>query len=122
MKLQNQEIYVAYKNLLGLVKLDLPVETKSKILGIARVLAPEWGSIERERNRLIEEYGVFNPSTSRYTLDSLGENAGNFAREFGIILARVCPTEFTFERVKIPKQGIPDGVLEAVGDKLVEAI
>ncbi len=102
MKLNNQEIWLAYINLEKLAKLDLPVRASLAITVLLSKLQQPFRVVDGERQKLVRRYGKIDTKTNTVTVDFNDENAGDFAREYGEILALEWGEDFTFEKVKLP--------------------
>ncbi len=104
MKLQNQEIWLAYAKLVELSKIKFPIKTS---LGIAKLLIKlrqPYAAIEHERSKLVNHYGVENKATRQVTVSLDSPKAGDFAREFGELLTEYWDEEIEFEKVKLPEK------------------
>ncbi len=108
MKLQNQEIWLAFPELLKLAKIKLPVKASLGIGVLLSKLYNPYTIIERERAKLVSHYGIKNKEGNQVTVDFDNPNAGDFAREFGQLLNMEWEEDIQFERVKLPlKIAIP---------------
>jgi len=100
-RLQNQEIWLAYPKLKELAKTELPVEVS---IGIARLIGQlqmPYAQIETTRRALVTKYGK-EDKNHQINVDSYGETAGDFALEFGELLHANWPKDIHIERVKLP--------------------
>ena len=104
MKLNNQEIWLAYPNLEKLAGMALPVKASLPIAVIVSKLRTPYMVIDSERQKLVRKYGKVDTKTKQVTVSYDNENAGEFAREFGELLIREWPEDFTFEKVKLPEK------------------
>lgn len=102
MKLRNQEIHLAFTNLVKLSQLKLPVNVSYGVAVLISKLKQSYSVIEGERQRLVMKYGKLNPAKNQITVAFDGENAGDFAREYGEILAKVWEDDFVFDKVILP--------------------
>lgn len=59
--------------------------------------------IEGERKKLVNKYGILDPKTNLISVDLNGENAGDFAREYGEILTEEWGDDLVFKKVILPK-------------------
>ena len=107
MKLTNQEIWLAYPNLMQLYKLKIPFATGIAIGLLLFKLQQPYTIIENERQRLLNRYGVSDGKVVTIAQDS--PNAGDFAVEFGGLLTVEWPEEFEFEKVKLPSDMLSYG-------------
>ena len=123
MRLQNQEIWLAFPKLTELYKIRLPVETS---LGIARLLSKlqqSYAIIEGERVKLIYHYGVENKEAKQVTVELDSPNAGDFALEFGELLTLEWGEDVQFEKIKLPEKietSIDPQILLPLLEKFVE--
>ena len=102
MKLNNQEIWLAYPNLEKLAKLNLPARTSLGVAVLVSKLRHPYSVIERERQKLVQKWGKADPEAKTVTVKFDDENAGDFAREFGELLIKEWGEDFTIEKVKLP--------------------
>ena len=102
MKLNNQEIWLAYPNLEKLAKLNFPVKTSFAIAVLLSKLIRPYSVIEMERQKLVRKWGKVNPKTNTVAVAFDDENAGDFAREYGELLATDWGEDLTIEKVKLP--------------------
>ncbi len=104
MKLKNQEIWMAYPNLLKLSQFKFPVKTGLQIGYLVSKLDAPYKVIEQERRKLVNLYGKVVKGTDQTNVDLKSPEAGDFSREFGELLMQEWPDEFEFERIKLPEK------------------
>ncbi len=104
MRLQNQEIWLAFPELLKLSKVKLPVKASLGIGVLLTKLYNPYTIIEQERTKLVGHYGVTSKEGNQTTVGFDNPNAGDFAREFGQLLNMEWEEDIEFERVKLPKE------------------
>lgn len=102
MKLNNQEIWLAYPNLEKLAKLNFPVRISFAIAVFVSKLRQPYMIIDGERQKLVRKYGKIDPKTNTVSVNYDSENAGDFAKEFGELLIKEWPDDFILEKVKLP--------------------
>ncbi len=102
MKLNNQEIWLAYPNLEKLARLNLPARVSLAIAVFASKLQRPFLVIDGERQKLIRKYGKLDTKAATYSVDYNNEHAGDFAKEFGEILTQDWGEDFTIGKVKLP--------------------
>jgi hypothetical protein len=105
-KLNNQEIWLAYPNLEKLAKMNLPVKTSLAIATCVAKLRQPYMVIEEERQKIVRRYGKANPESKTMSVDYGSEYAGEFAKEFGELLATEWSEDFTFGKIKLPDKAI----------------
>ena len=104
MKLTNQEIWLAYPNIMKLAKVTFPVKVS---LGLARLGARLQGPytiIERERAKLVKKYGVMDEAKTKITVATDGDTASAFALELSELLMTEWYEDVQLEKVVIPKK------------------
>jgi len=102
MKLNNQEIWLAYPNLENLARLNLPSKTSLGIAILVSKLRAPYMVIDGERQKLVHKYGKLDPQAKTISVRYDNENAGEFAREFGEMLIKDWPDDFILDKVKLP--------------------
>lgn len=102
MKLNNQEIWLAYPNLEKLAKLNLPINVSLAIALLVSKFRQSYLIIDGERQKLVRKWGKIDPKINMVSVNFDNENAGDFAREFGELLIKEWPEDFTIEKVKLP--------------------
>ncbi len=103
MKLRNQEIYLAYTNLEKISQMKLPVKESFGIAVLMSKLRQPYQVIDHERQKLVMKYGVLDPKTKQISVSMDSENAGDFAREYGQILAEMWEDDIEFKKVVLPQ-------------------
>ncbi len=104
MKLLNQEIWLAYPNLMKLGKVTFPVKVS---LGLARLAAKLQGPyivIERERAKLVKKYGVTDEAGKKITVPNDSGAAAPFALELSELLMTEWPDDLQLEKVILPQK------------------
>jgi len=104
MKLQNQDIWLAYPKLVQLSKIKFPVKVGLGIAKLLITLQQPYVAIERERIKLVNHYGVVDTEKKTVTVDQSSPEYGDYSVEFGQLLSTYWDDEFQFERVKLPEQ------------------
>jgi len=100
-ELSNQEIWLAYPNLVILSKLRLPFKASMGIAALMSGLRDPFSAIERKRLELVAKYGEHNDKTRQTTVAMDGKNAAVFAKEFGELLM---PTrDWELNKVTLPE-------------------
>lgn len=102
MKLQNQEIWLAYPNLKKLAQMALPVETSLGIAKQVRALQIPYSVIEFERKRMVNHYGV--EKNGQVSVEQDSPCAGDFAVKFGGFLTEYWEDDILIEKVKLPSK------------------
>ncbi len=106
MKLINQEIWLAYPNIMRLCKVTFPVKVG---LGLARLAARLQGPyvvIERERAQLVKKYGVVDEAKTKITVPPDSDVAHAFALELSELLMAEWHEDLQIEKVIIPQKMI----------------
>jgi hypothetical protein len=99
-KLQNQDIWLAYPNLKRLQQVEFPLEVSLGIAKQIKALQIPYSVIEFERKRLVNHYGV--EKDGQVTVDNDSPQAGDFAVAFGNLLTEVWGEDIPIERVTLP--------------------
>ena len=101
MKLQNQEIWLAYPKLVALTKIPLPVKTGIQIGLLAAKLQQPYIIIEGERRKLVNQFGIDNGHGEK-TVDVTNPEYGDFSLKFGELLMLDWIEDIAFEKAQIP--------------------
>jgi len=104
MKLKNQDIWMAYPNLIKLSQIKFPVKTGLQIAYIVSKLEAPYKIIEQERRKLVNLYGKAVKGTDKTSVDLASAEAGDFSREFGVLLIQSWPDELEFEKIRLPEK------------------
>uniref|UniRef100_A0A6M3IP46 Uncharacterized protein n=1 Tax=viral metagenome TaxID=1070528 RepID=A0A6M3IP46_9ZZZZ len=100
MKLQNQDIWLAYPSLVRLSEMRLPVDVGLGIAKLIKKLQGPYHEIEQKRKGFVQQYGTIEKGEMRVYPDS--PNAGDFSVDFGQFLVEEWRDDFEIERVIIP--------------------
>ena len=104
MKLTNQEIWLAYPNLMRLAKVTFPVKVSLGLAKLAAKLQMPYTIIERERAKLVKKYGVMDEKKTKITVPPDAEVAGAFALELSELLMTEWHDDLQLEKVSIPQK------------------
>ncbi len=104
MKLQNQDIWLAYPKLVELSKIQFPVKISLGLAKLAMKLQQPYAVIEHERIKLVNRHGVEDKEKKTVTIDAGSPESGDFAREFGELLNAHWDDDFQLKKVKLPKK------------------
>ena len=103
MQLTNQEIWLAYPNLLKLAKVTFPVKMSLGLAKLAAKLQGPYIIIERERAKLVKKYGKMDEAKTKITVPPDAEVAAAFALELSELLMTEWQDDLQLEKVNIPQ-------------------
>jgi hypothetical protein len=103
MKLQNQDIWLAYPKLVELSNADFPIDVSAGIARQLKALQAPYAIIEHERIQLVNRYGKKDKS-GQVSVDRSNRHAGEFAAAFGGYLAGDWGEDIPIERVALPSK------------------
>lgn len=103
--LTNQDIWLAYPNLMELLKRKWPVDVSVAIaISVTKIIAQleeAYWAVDRERSKLVIKYGV--RVGEKVTVPPDAENAGDFALVFSEFLMREVGN-IPIEKIKLPRK------------------
>ena len=104
MKLTNQEIWLAYPNIMKLCKVTFPVKIGLGLAKLAARLQGPYAVIERERAKLVKKYGVMDEAKTKITVATDSNIASVFALELSELLMAEWSDNIEIEKVAIPQK------------------
>lgn len=102
MKLQNQEIWLAYPKLVELSKCPLPVEASAGIARLIQALQQPYIQIEQKRSELVRRFGKVNKDGATVSVGVKGRHAGDYAIAFAELLTAEWAEDIPVQRVILP--------------------
>ncbi len=104
MRLINQEIWLAYPNVMKLCEVTFPVKVGLGLAKLAARLQGPYAVIERERAKLVKKYGIKDESGKKITVPPNGDVASVFALELSELLMTEWSDNIEIEKVIIPEK------------------
>lgn len=114
MKLQKQDIWLAYPKLVELSRAPLPLDISAGIARQMKALQIPYALIEHERIELVNRYGK-KDKRGQVSVERENPHAGDFAADFGEYLAREWEDDIPVERLSLPDK--IESVCETCGHK-----
>ncbi len=113
MKLQNQDIWLAYPSLKRLAQAEFPPDVSVGLAKQIKALQIPYSVIEFERKRMVNHYGV--EKDGQVSVDNSSPQSGDFAVAFGNLLTEYWDDDIPIERVTLPAK--VESICEDCGHK-----